>query len=238
MSRASRRLRSRATWTGTNTTCSWWASRWTARGISRTLRNWNAVSPALRRSALRRRAAPASPSCLAAAPAEPWSDPGRGPAPRPCRSMSSFPSSTAPSARTAPCRACWRWPACPMWEPACSEARWAWTRKRRRPYGYRRDCRPFPTSRSGSPSGRPATKRRHCWSGRSATSCIPFSSNRPALVLPWARARRTTARRSSWREMKPSHGTTRSWWNPSYLPAKWNAPCAATKRSKPIRPAR
>ena len=36
--------------------------------------------------------------------------------------------STAPWARTAPCRGCSSWPACPTSAPACSARRCAWTR--------------------------------------------------------------------------------------------------------------
>ncbi len=37
-------------------------------------------------------------------------------------------SSTAPTARTAPCRGSWSWPACRTWAPASSARRSGWTR--------------------------------------------------------------------------------------------------------------
>ena len=44
-------------------------------------------------------------------------------------SMSSSRCSTACGARTAPCRACWSWPASPMWAAACWPVRSAWIRQ-------------------------------------------------------------------------------------------------------------
>ena len=79
----------------------------------------------------------------------------------------SCPSSTDRWARTAPCRGCWSWPACPTSAPACSGRRRAWTRWRPRPWPRRPGCPrsatwPPATSRSTPPSGPMRWRRSGC----------------------------------------------------------------------------
>ena len=72
-------------------------------------------------------AAPAPPPCRPLPVAGPEVDPLTGAAaPRAGRATTPWsccPCCTAPWARTAPCRACSSWPACPTWAPACSARR-------------------------------------------------------------------------------------------------------------------
>ena len=83
--------------------------------------------------------------------------------------QSCSPCSTAPSARTAPCRAGWSWPACRTSAPACWARRSAWTRPwpRRcwpRPASPRCATGPSATSRSTTPpsTGWPTTWACRC----------------------------------------------------------------------------
>ena len=59
---------------------------------------------------------------------------------RPCAWTWFSPCSTAPTAKTAPCRACSKWPGCPMWGPACWRRRWAWIRTCRSGFSAKRGC--------------------------------------------------------------------------------------------------
>ena len=99
------------------------------------------------------------------------------------------PSCTARTARTAPFRACWSWPACPMSAPGCWHRRRPWTRSSPRNCWPPRGCR--------SASGR------YC--GRASRPCSESERNRlglPVFVKP-ARAGSSlgVSRVDSWAEL-------------------------------------